>query len=57
MFKEIKLNNDEFNMIKDTMRYSIERTEHLVPALQAYVNFFTLILKDFIKHKELLEVI
>ena len=44
-------------MIKDTMKSSIENKLNLVPALQAYVNFFTLILKDFIHHKSLIEVI
>jgi len=57
MFRNLKLTQEEFNMIKDTMKSSIENKLNLVPALQAYVNFFTLILKDFIHHKSLIEVI
>jgi len=56
MFRNIKLNPKEFEMIKDTMKASIENKLNLVPALQAYVNFFTVILKDFIHHKTIKDV-
>jgi len=56
MFRNIKLNPKEFEMIKDTMKANIENKLNLVPALQAYVNFFTVILKDFIHHKTINDV-
>lgn len=38
------------------MKANIDNKLHLVPAMQAYVNFFTVILKDFVDHKTIKEV-
>jgi insulysin len=52
--KKLKLGKSEFELIKDEMRNHIKAQMNLVPALRAYVNFFTLILKDYVHNKKIL---
>jgi secreted Zn-dependent insulinase-like peptidase len=52
---ELKLSEDEFELIKDEMKNQIKSQLNLVPALRAYVNFFTLILKDYVHYHVILE--
>jgi insulysin len=52
--KKLKLNKSEFELIKDEMKNHINAQMNLVPALRAYVNFFTIILKDYVHNKNIL---
>lgn len=39
------------------MKNQIKSQMNLVPALRAYVNFFTIILRDYVNHKEIIETL
>jgi len=47
----------EFELIKDEMKNQIKAQMNLVPALRAYVNFFTLILRDFVNYDSIIETL
>lgn len=53
--KNIELNEKEFELIKDEMRNQIKGQMNLVPAMRAYVNFFSLILRDFVSNDKIIE--
>lgn len=47
----------EFELIKDEMKNQIKAQMNLVPALRAYVNFFTIILRDFVNYDSIVETL
>jgi insulysin len=51
------INEDEFELIKDEMIAKIKAMFGVSPTTQAYVNFFGLILKDYIKNQEILKTL
>ena len=54
--KSLKFTKEQFYFIKDKLRNQIESKINLVPALQAYINFFSLILKDYVRNHNLISV-
>jgi len=55
--RKLSFNLDSFILVKDKLKNLIESKTNLVPALQAYLNFFSLILKDYVRSHHILEVI
>jgi len=55
--KNMDIKFKEFELIKDEMKNQIKSQMNLVPALRAYVNFFTLILRDFVNYESILETL
>ena len=51
----MKLNQKHFDFIKDEMRKLIMSRINLVPQLRALVNFFSLILKDYVDNSVILK--
>lgn len=47
----------EFELIKDEMKNQIKSQMNLVPALRAYVNFFTIILRDFVNFDSIVQTL
>ena len=45
----------QFELIKDEMKNQIKAQMNLVPVQKAYVNFFTMILRDFVNYDHILE--
>lgn len=52
--KNIVLNEKEFELIKDEMRNQIKGQMNLVPSMRGYVNFFSLILRDFVSNEKII---
>jgi len=55
--KNLDIKFKEFELIKDEMKNQIKSQMNLVPALRAYVNFFTIILRDFVSYDSILETL
>jgi insulysin len=51
----LSLSEEEFNLTKDEMKSQFEAQLNLDPFTTGYVNFFKLILKDYIKNSQILE--
>ena len=47
----------QFELIKDEMKNQIKSQMNLVPVLKAYVNFFTIILRDFVNYDHIIETL
>ncbi len=47
----------QFELIKDEMKNQIKSQMNLVPVLRAYVNFFTIILRDFVNYDRIIETL
>jgi len=54
-FMKLKFNEGEFELIKDEMKNQLKSQLNLVPALRAYVNFFRLILKDYVQYQSIID--
>lgn len=55
--KNLDIKFKEFELIKDEMKNQIKAQMNLVPALRAYVNFFTIILRDFVNYDSIIETL
>jgi secreted Zn-dependent insulinase-like peptidase len=55
--KNLKINFDEFQLIRDEMNNQIKEQTNLVPALRGYVNFFRIVLRDFVDYNSIIETI
>jgi len=55
--KDLDIKFKEFELIKDEMKNQIKAQMNLVPALRAYVNFFTIILRDFVNYDSIIETL
>jgi len=56
-FRNLDIMPKEFELIKDEMKNQIKAQMNLVPALRAYVNFFTIILRDFVNFDSIVETL
>jgi insulysin len=52
-----KLNDTDFELITDEMKNQLNAQLDLDPSTQAYVNFFGLVLKDYISSKDIIKTI
>ena len=53
----MEMNPKQFELIKDEMKNQIKSQMNLVPVLRAYVNFFTIILRDFVNYDIIFETL
>lgn len=53
----MKINQQQFELIKDEMKNQIKSQMNLVPVLRAYVNFFTIILRDFVNYDTIIKTL
>ena len=55
--KDLTMSEKQFELIKDEMKNQIKSQMNLVPVLRAYVNFFTIILRDFVNYDHIIETL
>ena len=57
IFKNIEISKNSFILVKDQLKKYILRRLNLSPRFRAYLNFYNLVLKDFIRNQKLLNVL
>ncbi len=51
------MKSNQFELIKDEMKNQIKSQMNLVPLLKGYVNFFKIILKDFVEYNNIIKTL
>jgi insulysin len=51
------MNSNQFELIKDEMKNQIKSQMNLVPILRGYVNFFKIVLRDFVEYENIIKTL
>ena len=55
--KNLEMTQKQFELIKDEMKNQIKAQMNLVPVQKAFVNFFSIMLRDFVNYDKIIDTL